>query len=169
MIGIVKERVEHIVWVARRCAELAKERGYDQSMQEQAFLMGWNHDIGYEWCDLPEGHAKKGAGVIRASYGKLYEKEYPEIVEFLRTVDFVWWKEIMVHGYPKIHPRRMIDGKPYMSEMLDILNIADITTLQGGQYCTAQERLDDLLKRGYLPESEKYKNMYQLCKELNLL
>lgn len=169
MIGIVRERVEHIVWVARRCAELAKERGYDQYMQEQAFLMGWNHDIGYEYCDLPEGHSEKGAEMIRNSLCTFSEIKHSPTVNALQTVNFAWWKEIMVHGYPKTHPKRMINGKPYTSEMLDILNIADITTMQGGQYCSARDRLDDLMQRGYMIESEKYQNMYKLCKELYLL
>lgn len=165
---IVKERVDHIVWVARRCAELAKERGYDKSAQQQAFLMGWNHDIGYEYS-IGEEHAGEGAAMIQASLGYMSEKEYPGAVNAIRTLNFVYWREIKVHGYPKDHPNRIIDGKPYESEMLDILNIADITTMQGGQYCTAQERLDDLIRRGYLPESEKYRNMLQLCKELKLV
>lgn len=169
MVGIVKERVEHIVWVARRCADIAKDRGYDEEIQKQAFLMGWNHDIGYEYSIDPETHSKEGARMIQESLGKQQEIDHSGSVNVLRHLSFCWWKEIQVHGFPKSHPNRMIDGKPYESEMLDILNIADITTMQGGRYCTAQERLEDLIKRGYGPETEKYQNMLELCKELELI
>lgn len=169
MVGITKDRTEHIIWVARRCADIAKERGYNEDIQKQAFLMGWNHDIGYEYTIDPEAHAGEGAQMIRESLGKKQEIDYPGSVNLLRHLSFCWWPEIQVHGFPKSHPKRMIDGKPYESEMLDILNIADITTMHTGRYCTPQERLDNLVKRGYGPETEKNQNMLELCKELKLL
>lgn len=48
MVDDVNERVEHIVWVARRCADIAKERGYNEEIQKQAFLIGWNIHLIYQ-------------------------------------------------------------------------------------------------------------------------
>jgi len=122
--------------VARLCVELAKEMGWSEDRQRQAFLMGWNHDIGYEFCSCPEEHAFAGANIIRSSLG--------------------WWPEIKYHGLPKSHSLRIHNGKPYESEMLDVLNTADILTASNGEQCTAYERLKELESRGIQKESEKY-------------
>lgn len=166
---ITENRMKHIMGVARRCAELAQEKGWSEDRQRQAFLMGWNHDIGYEFCSDFEEHASKGSDVIRRSFGFISFNQFISEANATRLCSFCWWPEIKFHGYPRNHPKRMNEGIPYESDMLDILNIADITTTSEGERCTAQERLNELESRGISKDSEKYQNMYLLCEELNLI
>ena len=145
---ITKDRVEHSVWVAKRCREIARERGLEGSMQEEMFLLGWLHDTGYEFTTAEYHHRTGG--------------------EMARRTGFRYWREIRVHGFPKGHPQRQILGRDYCSEALDILNEADLTTLPDGRRCTARERLDELKTRGYAEDSEKYRNAETLAAELGL-
>ena len=51
-IGITSNRLEHSIAVARKCYTLAKTE-YEMSEEEarKMFLMGFIHDMGYEFTD----------------------------------------------------------------------------------------------------------------------
>ena len=74
---ITEDRLHHIIGVARKAYDIAKRMKLPEILAQQMFALGWNHDIGYEFC--PEDHA---------AYG---EKMLPE---------YRYAFEIKRHGFP---------------------------------------------------------------------
>ena len=150
----------HSLEVARKCAKIAAERGKTEEFQQQMFLLGWLHDIGYAYGD----NDNHGAVAVKMLLDSRVLHAGP---------GYKYAKEILMHGYPETHPMRYHDiygaklDAPYHSEALDILNIADITTSSSGMECTPAERLTVVAIR-YGKYSEQYRNLRALCKELNL-
>lgn len=170
---ISENRLHHILGVARRCREIAEEKGYNADGQRQAFLLGWLHDVGYEFGEN-EDHAKTGAAMLvengddlaKVSIGNGGGNDYP------------YAREVYYHGVPA--ERRIVavydfgcesfvdNGSRFRSGMLDILNQADLETMPDGTRCTARERVDDVKAR-YGEESSQYAEMKALAEELSLL
>jgi Predicted HD superfamily hydrolase len=155
-----EKKAIHSLAVAKKCAEIAAQRGKDKGFQQQMFLLGWLHDIGYAYDDNAN-HGKIAVGILQDS-------------RFLHAgPGYRYLNEILMHGYPENKPRRSQDifgnklDAPYHSEALDILNTADITTMPNGTDCTAAMRLLDVKNR-YGKNSEQYANIFALCKELKL-
>lgn len=84
-----QNRINHILAVADKMRKNAEKFGVDP---EDAYLVGYLHDIGYEYIRLM--HNKSG--------GLILEKN-----------GFKYWKEIYYHGEP---------NSPYKSAMLTLLN-----------------------------------------------
>lgn len=137
---ITENRLNHIIGVARRCYNLAKELNKGEDYCRRMYVMGFLHDVGYEFSDN-QGHASCGADI-------------------LEQMKFPFSDEIRKHGMPLSFEEQ--------SEELRILNQADIETSATGERIFAQERLQDVEKR-YGRDSVQYTNMEKLCKELNLI
>ena len=155
-----EKKAIHSLAVARKCAEIAAQKGKNKEFQQQMFLLGWLHDIGYAYGDNAN-HGEIAVGILQNSRVLHAGPGYR------------YSKEILMHGYPENHPKRCEDifgnelDAPYHSEALDILNTADITTMPNGTDCTAAMRLLDVKNR-YGKNSEQYANLFALCKELKL-
>lgn len=139
-IGISEDKLHHIIGVARRCYEIAKERGYCESTAQRLFLIGWLHDVGYEFSENFEGHPIISNNMIST---------------LIKNGNFAI----------KNHGRVDIDYSDYE---LDILNIADLTVDHKGNKCTIEERLKGIEER-YGKDTESYKNAEKLAKQLGLI
>ena len=122
-----EDRLNHSVSVARKMVEIAKKMGLNEASQKELFILGFNHDIGYEYDENDE-HGKVGGKMLRQS-------------------GYKYWKEIYYHG--DIHPE-------YSSLYLDILNSADMQVDKFGNDIGYEGRLSDIRSR-YGEQSEVYK------------
>lgn len=116
---ISKNKLLHMVGVARECERLAKEAGLTEKEQTACFVMGFLHDIGYERTvrDNAFEHPRIGAEMITA---------------FLETNDAI--EAIREHG----HKYENLNIYDY------ILNQADLATDYAGQHVSVEERLNSL-------------------------
>lgn len=64
-IGISEDRLHHILGVAKKAYSLAKEMGYTENSARRMFMLGWVHDVGYEFLEAPEEHPNVGAEMLR--------------------------------------------------------------------------------------------------------
>lgn len=140
MNGISDNKLRHIIGVARRCYEIAKEDGKNESIARKLFLIGYLHDVGYEFAE--------------------YKEEHPDISnDLLINLFDVGNEAIKNHG--------KVDTDLTNYELVT-LNKADLTVDAYGMKCTVYERLCDIKSR-YGKESRTYKNAVELAKKLELI
>ena len=60
---ITDDKAMHMLGVARRMREYALEDGADEKRAEEAFVVGWLHDIGYEFTSKAN-HENYGADIL---------------------------------------------------------------------------------------------------------
>ena len=92
---MTNERANHTWEVARKMVEIGKEKNLSKEEQEDLFVLGINHDIGYQFGNS-ENHNKLGA-------------------EFLKENGYKYWKEVYYQGKA---------DSEYNYMYLDILNEA---------------------------------------------
>lgn len=107
------------------------------STAEEMFLLGFLHDIGYNFVAKQEEHENEAG-------------------ELLRKEDYKFWKDVYYHGTP---------ASEYKSPELELLNWADMTVNQKGCDVTPEERLEDIARR-YGIESIQYINAALLKEEI---
>lgn len=135
---LTESRMQHQLAVARRVVEIARQHGeYSDEELQDLFLMGYLHDIGYEFAEESSDHASAGG-------------------ELLRRCGFKYWQEVANHGHPDC---------PYSSSELDILNSADMHSSPVGESISYEERLKDIRDR-YGATSSKYKNAALIISKL---
>lgn len=137
--GITENKLFHILGVARKCYELAKSKGWSEEYSRRMFMLGWCHDIGYEF-ELSPFHGIISADLI----DKAFNKKESIIAE---------------HGNPDLD---ISDEEAY------ILNVADILVGPDGKECTAEYRIEEIKSR-YGECSQQYKNAIMLAKKLKLI
>lgn len=131
------DRLLHTIAVARKMVEIAKEKNLSEQQQHELFLLGYNHDIGYEYKVEGEEHQQTG--------GKL-----------LRDNGYKYWQEVYYHGLP---------DAPYESEYLLILNQADMQINKYGNDVGYDKRLHDIEER-YGGDSIPYQNSKKLIDQI---
>lgn len=137
-ITITPDRLKHGLGVARRCEELALSLFHWSEMTaREMFLLGYIHDIGYEWVDDQRDHERVG-GFLTQSVGLAYSDA------------------IRDHGNPDIG---------VMDDVLLLLNIADMTTSPTGEPVTLVKRLDSIKER-YGLDSEQYLRALDMAQRL---
>lgn len=119
-IEISEDRQKHIMAVARKMHDIvASNPGKFEITAEDAFLLGYLHDVGYEFANKQTDHPTVGEHLlVRNRYRYALEVGY--------------------HGIPQTN---------YSSEALCLLNYADMTTGPAGQDMTIRERIDDIVAR----------------------
>lgn len=132
-----EDRLKHSLAVARKMVEIAKEKNLTENDIYVCFLIGYNHDIGYEFTENGINHNIIG--------GKI-----------LKECGFKYFKEIYYHGEIDV---------PYKSKYLDILNMADMQIDKYGNDVGYDKRLEDIKKR-YKEDSLVYKKCYKLVSKL---
>ena len=132
-----ENRLKHSLAVARKMVEIATNNGLNQIEIENCFVIGFNHDIGYEFADDKIGHNIIGG-------------------EILKRTNFRFWKEIYYHGEADIE---------YKSLYLDILNQADMQIDKYGNDVGYEKRLEDIKSR-YGENSEVYRKCYILVNRI---
>ena len=133
---MTNERANHSWAVARKMVEIGKKKNLSEEEQEDLFVLGINHNIGYQFGDNDSPNIK-GA-------------------EFLKENGYKYWKEVYYHGNP---------DSEYSSMYLDILNEADMKINNEGQEVSYEERLNDIADR-YGRESAKYHNAERVISKL---
>ena len=130
------DRLKHCYAVATKMIEIGKEKGLTENQLEELFMLGYVHDIGYQFGDN-ENHNIIGGNVLENS-------------------NYKYWKEVYYHGIP---------NSEYKSLYLDILNRADMMIDKYGNDVGFDKRLEDIKKR-YGEDSLQYINCLKIINEL---
>ena len=139
---ISDDKMKHILGVARKAYNLAKLRGHNEDYAWKMWLLGYLHDIGYEFAISPEVHAITGAKM----YLRLPESTTPSDQN---DPIFLAIKE---HGDP---------DAAHQSEEWLILNQADRLIDSTGKEVGYDKRLQDI--RTYYGESSlQYQNAVKI-------
>ena len=132
------DRLKHCISVGRKMIEIGKEKDLTDLELKELFLLGYNHDIGYEFSNKGINHNVIGG-------------------EILKENGFKHWKEVYYHGETDL---------AYKSMYLDILNQADMQIDKYGNDVGYEKRLEDIKQR-YGEESIVYQKAYKLVERLN--
>ena len=111
-----EDRIKHSLAVASKMVEIAKKNNLNEEDIKNCFVIGFNHDIGYEFCIDKMEHNKIGGEILKAS-------------------GFKYWKEIYYHGEIDVE---------YESLYLKILNQADMQIDKYGNNVGYGRRLEDI-------------------------
>lgn len=132
-----EDRLKHSISVGRKMVEIGK--GYNLSEKElnDLFMLGYNHDIGYEFCSDNIEHNIVGG-------------------EILKNNGYKYWQEVYYHGNPNIE---------YNSLFLKILNMADMQIDKYGDNVGYKKRLEDIKTR-YGEDSMQYINAKSIIDSL---
>lgn len=136
-MNIDQNRLNHCLNVARKMVEIGKKYNLKENQLKQLFLIGYNHDIGYEFTKNKIDHNKIGGLILKQS-------------------GFKYWKEIYYHGNPNTN---------YHSLYLDILNQADLQIDKCGNDVGYKNRLLDIKNR-YKETSKEYQNSKKIIENL---
>lgn len=136
---ITQDRLKHSIGVARKLYEMSLEHGWSVDKAKEMFVLGFVHDIGYEFSITQSEHADVGAGI-------------------LTQCGFQFSNEVLYHG--KVQ-------KDYSSEELYMLNVADFLVGPDGSSVSASERLNGISQR-YGEDSSQYIEAKKLAKQLGL-
>ena len=131
-----EDRLNHSIAVARKMIEIGKEYNLSEEELQDLFLLGFNHDIGYEFGDN-SCHENIGG-------------------EILKRNGYKYWKEVYYHGDINTE---------YKSLFLEILNKADMQIDKYGNDVGYDKRLEDIKSR-YGENSKIYKDAKILIEKL---
>ena len=133
-----EDGLKHSIAVARKMVEIGKEYNLNEEELQDLFVLGLNHDIGYEY----------GENLSHANIGG----------EILKRNNYKYWKEVYYHG--NINPE-------YTSLFLEILNKADMQINKYGNDVGYDKRLEDIKSR-YGEESKVHKDAKLLIEKLTM-
>lgn len=133
-IGISENRLHHLLGVARECYQIAKEEGYDEDFCQKMFVIGFLHDIGYEFSQRREKHPEVSAHLLELFMGNMQTLEESNSYEAIK-----------LHGK---YPERETDE-------WRILNKADLTIDCKGCRVDVEQRLKGIKAR-YGADSGEY-------------
>lgn len=122
-----KDRLKHSISVARKMVEIGKEYCLSDEEIKELFVLGYIHDIGYEFFADNIEHNIIGG-------------------EILKNNGYKYWKEVYYHGNP---------DTDYNSLFLKILNMADMQIDKYGNDVGYEKRLEDIKSR-YGENSKPY-------------
>ncbi|MBR4110493.1 MAG: HD domain-containing protein [Clostridia bacterium] len=124
-----KYRLNHSFAVANKMIEIGKKFKLGESELQDLFILGYNHDIGYEFSIDKTEHNIIGG-------------------QILKNNGYKYWKEVYYHGNPNAE---------YNSLFLKILNMADMQIDKYGNDVGFDKRLEDIKNR-YGEDSIQYIN-----------
>ena len=131
------DRIKHCLSVANKMVELGKEKGLSDKQLDELFLLGYLHDIGYQF-GINDNHNVIGGNILKNN-------------------NYQYWKEVYYHGVP---------NSDYKSLFLDILNTADMMIDKYGNDVGFDKRLEDIKNR-YGEDSIQYINCVKIVDELS--
>ena len=131
------DRLKHSYSVAIKMQEIGRKLNLEENKLNELFVLGLNHDIGYQFTQDHRIHNKVG--------GKILEKS-----------NYKYWKEVYYHGEIDIE---------YNSLFLDILNLSDMQIDKYGNDVGFNKRLIDIKNR-YGENSNVYKKCLNLIENL---
>lgn len=121
------DRLKHSISVARKMVEIGKNYNLSDSELQELFILGFNHDIGYEFSNVGLDHNVIGGNILKEN-------------------GYKFWQEVYNHGNPNAN---------YSSLYLKILNIADMQIDKYGNDVGYEKRLEDIKNR-YGENSKPY-------------
>ena len=133
------DRLKHSISVGRKMIEIGKKYNLSDQELKELFLLGYNHDIGYEFSDKVTNHNRIGG-------------------EILKNNGYKYWQEVYYHGEPDIQ---------FKSLYLDILNQADMQIDKYGNDVGYKKRLEDIKQR-YGINSIQYTKANQIIELIEL-
>ena len=139
---INNNKMNHILAVARLMYQMAIDDGKDEEYARQMFLLGYVHDIGYEFCTKSPDHPNIGAQILEKS-------------------SYKYANQVLYHGKPN---KANIEDQYAM----DLLDKADLLIDHTGKYVGAKTRLEDIKNR-YGEDSHQYINASTMVKRLGLV
>lgn len=134
------DRIKHSYSVAKKMQEIGINMNLNNEQIKELFILGLNHDIGYQFTDESNLHNKVGG-------------------ELLKSQNYKYWQEVYYHGEINIE---------YKSLYLDILNLADMQIDRYGQDVGFTQRLIDIKTR-YGENSTTYKKCSNLIEQLSII
>ncbi len=147
-IGISENRLHHMYGVAKKAYSVSKEMGYNEDFARKMFVLGWNHDIGYEFSKTQEEHPDVSSNMIASAF----------------LEDTFWGeKTTLSMGAIRKHGRYVEKETP---EWI-ILNIADMLIDSGGREVSVSERLNGIMER-YGEHSDQYLTACDICYRIGL-
>lgn len=132
-----KDRLNHSFAVANKMVEIGKNFKLGESDLQDLFILGYNHDIGYEFSIDNTEHNIIGGQILKYNWYK-------------------YWKEVYYHGNPDAE---------YNSLFLKILNMADMQIDKYGNDVGFDKRLEDIKNR-YGEDSKPYIYSKQIINNL---
>ena len=132
------DRLKHSLAVARKMVEIGNNNNLNDEQLEELFVLGLNHDIGYEFASEILEHNIVGGNILKKN-------------------NYKYWQEVYYHGNPYT---------TYNSLYLDILNQADIQIDKYGNDVGYKKRLEDIANR-YGVNSIQYINAYKIVSIIN--
>lgn len=121
------DRIKHSLSVANKMIEIGKQKGLNDIQLQELFVLGYNHDIGYEFCSNNIEHNIVGGKILKEN-------------------GYKYWQEVYYHGNP---------DADYNSLFLKILNMADMQIDKKGNDVGYEKRLEDIKLR-YGENSKPY-------------
>lgn len=146
-VGISDERLHHIIGVARKAYSLAKELGYSEEFARKCFMLGWIHDVGYEFSYRQEDHPEISVKMLKDLVGN------NDAAQTQRSLG-----AILNHG------KEISD----MTDEYRILTMADMLVDANGNSATVSQRLEDIRTR-YGEYSVQYTVSCRVCRKIGLL
>ena len=131
------DRLKHSISVGRKMVEIGKELNLPNNELKELFLLGYNHDIGYEFVEKGVNHNTVGGNILKEN-------------------GYKYWQEVYNHGEL---------NSDYKSLYLSILNKADMQIDKYGNDVGYDKRLEDIRSR-YGSDSMVYKKAEQLIQNL---
>lgn len=110
------DRLKHSISVARKMKDIGKEYGLSEEKLKELFVLGYNHDIGYEFCSNNIEHNIIGGDILKNN-------------------GYKYWQEVYYHGNPDAE---------FNSLFLKILNMADMQIDKYGNDVGYEKRLEDI-------------------------
>ena len=137
---ISENRLKHILSVSRKAYQIAKSRGYTEEFAQKCFMLGWIHDIGYEFSETQSDHPQKSAELLELVSDEASKRAISEHGQLTKTI----------------------------SPEYTILTCADMLTDSKGRSVSAEERLKDIAER-YGRDSDVYNTAVQVCINIGLV
>lgn len=126
---IPEERLKHSLKVAELMREFVADHPEQFRIKsDEAFVLGFVHDIGCAFCDEHKHLHSLIGGVL------------------LKAVGFKYWREVLAHGDPN-----SLESSPE----LHLLNYVDMQVSPTGRVISFGERLNDIIAR-YGENSPQY-------------
>ena len=69
-----EDRLKHAIGVAKKMVEIAKIKNLSEEDIKTCFLIGYNHDIGYEFTNNGVNHNKIGGEILKQNNFKYWKK-----------------------------------------------------------------------------------------------
>lgn len=136
-MNIDSDRLKHSLAVARKMVEIGKNKELTEKELQELFVLGYNHDIGYEFVDNNLDHGIVGGEILKES-------------------NYKYWQEVYYHGN---------SNTKYESLYLTILNQADMQIDKYGNDVGYKKRLEDIKSR-YGDKSIEYTNARTIIEKI---